>query len=187
MRRGSINSILEGLNSVSESKLDFVDELILIDDTLKVQDKVSGFLTDKYKKSFVDIGDFYVQVDIETYDNDDWNLENIADEMYIDFYFDDLKVKDQKKIIQSIVKEIKLIKDYKVSYDNKNDCYGVEIKNNQDILDVFNNLDKLGCKMNNRLYHVVDGDELRSELAERDRQDYLDKQELISQYYRDRM
>jgi hypothetical protein len=160
---------------------------MVIDDTLiilkrgRLEDAISVGLEKKYGEIFKDIGDFSVSVDIELTDIDDYQLDDVADEVTIGVCFDGTLMKPID-VIKELKKKVKSFKGFDIKYDKRDDYYDVVASTQDDIEDLFDSLSKDGCDIK-KYYEIVDSRTIKDRLV-RNYRDYREERDSLEREYR---
>lgn len=184
-----MNVIIEGLN---EGRYDYDDydelDMVNIEDTLvilkrgRLEDAISVGLEKKYGKKFEKFGDFSVGVDIELTDNEDYRLDDIADEIVIGVSFDNDSLK-YMDVVKELKKTIKSFKGFDIKYNKELEEYDIVADTQDDIEDLLDSLSKDGCNIKN-FYKMVSGEEIKDNLRRTNAEYRADRDYLEREYKR---
>lgn len=160
-----MNIILENLNERRDyDQFDEmnIEDVLVIHKRGRLEDAISVGLEKKYSKALEKFGDLTVNVDIGLTDIDDYNLEDVADEISIGFAFDSDNL-DQKEVIREIKKIVKSFKGYDVKYDKSCDDFMVSLEGQEDITELIDRLERDGCKLKG-FYKIIDSEDIRNDM-----------------------
>lgn len=184
-----MNIIIEGLNEDRYNYDDYDDlDTVDIEDTLvilkrgRLEDAISVGLEKKYGNSFEKFGDFSVLVDIGLTDDEDYRLDDIADEVVIGVMFGN-ELLNYIEVVKELKKKIKSFKGFDIKYNKHLEEYNIVVDTQEDILDLFDALSKDGCNIKN-FYKVIKGEEIKDNIRKARADNRTDREYLDREYRR---
>lgn len=183
--------ILEGLlhdrlneSYASDLGVSFED-VPTVRDSRKLQKTVSQALTAKYQKVFQEFGGMGVDVDIYTSDDDDMLVDDAVQTLGIALVFDS-DVKDKVRDIQkTIQKFMKNYPDFK--YEKSDNSFWFEVESYEDIIDVFDTIQRTDRVNLGNAYRVVDVSDAEANFRRQNKEWKDERDSLEREYNRSRL
>lgn len=184
--RKNVSAILESLRHHEISEAYTYGDVLMVDNRRKFEEAISNGIVNKLSSKFSKFGALEVSVDVDLADDDNRDLEDIADEIHVNLFFTNPVEGTSPREVLKLIASLKPFKGMSPKYDTRSDVYYVDVKGNEDCSDFVTDLEKLGISFK-KACHVETERDIENAMLDRQREDREERAYLEREYNRSRM